>query len=127
MLAFIFIAQELPSERDSPETLRAKMGTASGGSNGMASMPLPNTANKFDEANGHESNPFGYSHKTTRITIGMLQLQTITEYSDYVPVNLFLHFLCATSLMFFLKSVHHASFQVFRILNLILKYKNCVL
>lgn len=58
---FSLIAQELPSERDSPETLRAKMGTASGGSKGMASMPLPNSANKFGKATGHESNPFGYS------------------------------------------------------------------
>ena len=53
--------QELPSERDSPETLRAKMSTYSGGSKGMANVPLPNAGNKFGKNDEYEANPFGYS------------------------------------------------------------------
>ena len=53
--------KELPSERDSPETLRAKMGTISGGSAGMANVPIPKTAGKYGKKETMESNPFGYS------------------------------------------------------------------
>uniref|UniRef100_A0A7R9WYF2 Calmodulin n=2 Tax=Craspedostauros australis TaxID=1486917 RepID=A0A7R9WYF2_9STRA len=57
------LMEELPSERDSPETLRAKMGTASAGS---ASVPLPKSAAKFGKKpEAHESNPFGYSQEDT--------------------------------------------------------------
>mmetsp|Transcript_1082 Transcript_1082/g.2543 ORF Transcript_1082/g.2543 Transcript_1082/m.2543 type:complete len:574 (-) Transcript_1082:103-1824(-) len=60
------LMEELPSEKDSPETLRAKMGTASGGSRGNAEVPLPKTANKFGKkADTHESNPFGYAQDDT--------------------------------------------------------------
>lgn len=55
---FLF-SQELPSEKDSPETLRAKMGTASGGS--RANVPLPKPGNKFGKQEQDESNPFGYA------------------------------------------------------------------
>jgi hypothetical protein len=55
--------KELPSEKDSPETLRAKMGTASDGSRGIAKVPMPNTANKFGKADKYEGNPFGYSQE----------------------------------------------------------------
>lgn len=55
--------QLLPSERDSPETLRAKMGTVSGGSKGIAKVPLPKSGNKFGKADSHDSNPFGYSQE----------------------------------------------------------------
>jgi GTPase SAR1 family protein len=55
------LMEELPSERDSPETLRAKMGTASGGSAGMANVPIPKTHNKFGKQDRYESNPFGFS------------------------------------------------------------------
>jgi GTPase SAR1 family protein len=53
------LMEELPSERDSPEMLRAKMGVASGGS--MANVPIPKTHNKFGKQDHHESNPFGVS------------------------------------------------------------------
>jgi len=51
------LMEELPSERDSPETLRAK----TGGSKGIAAVPLPSTSNKYGRADQYESNPFGYS------------------------------------------------------------------
>ena len=53
------LMEQLPSERDSPETLRAKMGAASIGS--MASVPVPKTHAKFGKQDRHESNPFGVS------------------------------------------------------------------
>lgn len=55
------LMEQLPSERDSPETLRAKMGTVSGGSKGIAHVPLPKAGNKFGKIDSYESNPFGYS------------------------------------------------------------------
>eukprot|EP00339_Tiarina_fusa_P025941 CAMPEP_0117076628 /NCGR_PEP_ID=MMETSP0472-20121206/54011_1 /TAXON_ID=693140 ORGANISM="Tiarina fusus, Strain LIS" /NCGR_SAMPLE_ID=MMETSP0472 /ASSEMBLY_ACC=CAM_ASM_000603 /LENGTH=586 /DNA_ID=CAMNT_0004802593 /DNA_START=58 /DNA_END=1818 /DNA_ORIENTATION=+ len=55
------LMEELPSERDSPETLRAKMGTASGGSMGMGNVPLPKAGNKFGKKVDNESNPFGFA------------------------------------------------------------------
>jgi hypothetical protein len=65
ILVFFFCLslKELPSERDSPETLRAKMGTASGGSRGIANVPLPKTGNKYGKVDEYESNPFGYSQE----------------------------------------------------------------
>ena len=57
------LMEELPSERDSPETLRAKMGAATGASGGMASVPVPKTAAKFGKQDQYESNPFGYSQE----------------------------------------------------------------
>jgi len=53
------LMEELPSERDSPETLRAKMGAA-GGTRG-ANIPIPQTAAKFGKQEQHKSNPFGPS------------------------------------------------------------------
>jgi EH domain-containing protein 1 len=51
---------ELPSEKDSPETLRAKMGGgAMGGTQGT--VPLPKAGAKFGKVDEYESNPFGYS------------------------------------------------------------------
>jgi EH domain-containing protein 1 len=55
--------KELPSEKDSPETLRAKMGTNSGGSKGIAKVPIPKTGNKFGKADAYEGNPFGYAQE----------------------------------------------------------------
>lgn len=55
------IVQELPSEKDSPETLRAKMSTASGGSMGIANVPIPRAANKYGKSDAYEANPFGYA------------------------------------------------------------------
>jgi hypothetical protein len=53
------LMEMLPSEKDSPETLRVKMG---GSSNGIATVPIPTTANKFGKkADAVENNPFGFS------------------------------------------------------------------
>ena len=50
------LMEMLPSERDSPETLKAKMGM------GTASVPVPMAATKFGKsAQADETNPFGYS------------------------------------------------------------------
>jgi len=51
------LMEELPSEKDSPETLRAKMG----GAPGVAKIPIPKTAAKFGKQEEFESNPFGPS------------------------------------------------------------------
>jgi Domain of unknown function (DUF5600) len=48
--------QELPSEKDSPESLRAKMNEA------HISVPIPSTGGKFGKAAAtNESNPFGFA------------------------------------------------------------------
>lgn len=52
------LMEELPSERDSPETLRAKMGMAS---KEKPAVPIPKTGNKYGKVDQYESNPFGYS------------------------------------------------------------------
>jgi GTPase SAR1 family protein len=57
------LMEELPSERDSPETLRAKMGAAAGGPRGMVSVPLPKTAAKFGKQEQFEGNPFGFAQE----------------------------------------------------------------
>eukprot|EP00934_Nitzschia_sp_Nitz4_P008311 Nitzschia sp. Nitz4//scaffold239_size30010//9072//11208//NITZ4_008011-RA/size30010-snap-gene-0.34-mRNA-1//1//CDS//3329543565//8301//frame0 len=51
------LMEELPSERDSPETLRAKMGTAT---RSGSTVPIPKTGNKYGKAEQMDSNPFGY-------------------------------------------------------------------
>lgn len=49
---------QLPSERDTPETLRVKMG---GLRVNQSNVPTPMTANKFGKKdNGSDNNPFGY-------------------------------------------------------------------
>ena len=49
---------ELPSERDSPETLRQKLG---GDAPSNVNMPVPNAKGKFGKKdNEYEGNPFGY-------------------------------------------------------------------
>jgi EH domain-containing protein 1 len=53
------LMEELPSEKDSPETLRAKMGSAPP----VANVPLPNTANKYGKQDQHDGNPFGYAQE----------------------------------------------------------------
>lgn len=58
------LMEELPSERDTPEMLRAKMGGAAAGHMNMTAMPIPKTGNKYGKATDqYESNPFGYSHE----------------------------------------------------------------
>jgi hypothetical protein len=56
------LMDELPSEKDSPETLRAKMATSSMGG-GASAVPLPTRASKFGKKNDFESNPFGASEE----------------------------------------------------------------
>lgn len=55
------LMDELPSERDTPETLRAKMGGGPGGSKGVANIPIPKTASKYGKQDQIMSNPFGPS------------------------------------------------------------------
>ncbi|KAG7364564.1 cytoskeletal-regulatory complex EF hand domain containing protein [Nitzschia inconspicua] len=57
------LMEELPSERDSPETLRAKMGGAVGGGQGIVSVPIPKTAAKYGKQEQFDGNPFGYSQE----------------------------------------------------------------
>lgn len=59
------LMEELPSERDSPETLRAKMGSGSGVNKGIANIPIPKTAAKYGKQEKHMSNPFGPSQEDT--------------------------------------------------------------
>lgn len=52
----LWCSQQLPSERDSPESLRAKMNDVA-----QADVPVPTTAGKFGRKEGtNESNPFGF-------------------------------------------------------------------
>ena len=55
------LMEELPSEKDSPETLRAKMGDSS--NSAVPRMPIPRAANKFGKTEENDSNPFGYSQE----------------------------------------------------------------
>lgn len=52
---------QLPSEKDSPESLRVKMGAL----NTQANVPTPMTGNKFGKKDNiaNDSNPFGYDEK----------------------------------------------------------------
>lgn len=53
--------EELPSEKDSPETLKAKMSDAGG--NNPAMIPVPNAAGKFGKSTDGASNPFGFGEE----------------------------------------------------------------
>jgi len=54
------LMEELPSEKDTPETLRQKLGAASVNPSSV-NMPIPSGANKFGKSNdGYEANPFGF-------------------------------------------------------------------
>jgi len=53
------LMEELPSEKDTPETLRAKMASSNLSTN--VNVPVPTRSDKFGKrSNQHESNPFGY-------------------------------------------------------------------
>jgi hypothetical protein len=55
-LIFFCHYQELPSEKDSPESLRIKMNEA------RISVPIPSTDGKYGKpASTNESNPFGFA------------------------------------------------------------------
>lgn len=54
------LMEELPSEKDSPDIIRSKMGAAGG----IAKVPVPVANNKFGKKEtAHESNPFGYDEE----------------------------------------------------------------
>ena len=55
------LMEELPSERDTPEMLRAKMGGGAAGGRNAVNVPIPKTGNKYGKADQYESNPFGYA------------------------------------------------------------------
>ncbi|CAB9522341.1 EH domain-containing protein [Seminavis robusta] len=55
------LMEQLPSERDSPETLRAKMGS---GNPNSSNVPVPTMNAKFGKkADAIDNNPFGYSEE----------------------------------------------------------------
>lgn len=55
----LYFAQQLPSEKDSPETLRAKMGT---GNPNATNVPVPTLNSKFGKQRDEtENNPFGFA------------------------------------------------------------------
>jgi hypothetical protein len=57
--AFSLLSQQLPSEKDSPETLRAKMGS---GNPSAATVPVPTLNSKFGKKVAEvQSNPFGFA------------------------------------------------------------------
>eukprot|EP01082_Thalassiosira_pseudonana_P009812 g8723.t1 g8723 contig33:72834-74534(+) len=56
------LMEELPSERDTPETLRAKL-TDSGMGSSSVNIPLPTRASKFGKSDAGASNPFGFSEE----------------------------------------------------------------
>lgn len=57
------LMEELPSEKDTPETLRLKMGSAAITNPNSVNVPVPTRADKFGKgsAEGQGANPFGYS------------------------------------------------------------------
>eukprot|EP00567_Pseudictyota_dubia_P012335 CAMPEP_0197441728 /NCGR_PEP_ID=MMETSP1175-20131217/7931_1 /TAXON_ID=1003142 /ORGANISM="Triceratium dubium, Strain CCMP147" /LENGTH=581 /DNA_ID=CAMNT_0042972057 /DNA_START=124 /DNA_END=1869 /DNA_ORIENTATION=- len=52
------LMEQLPSEKDTPESLRAKMGGAGANPNTI-NVPLPTRAEKFGKKDTHAANPFG--------------------------------------------------------------------
>lgn len=54
------LMEELPSERDTPETLRKKMGPMNSRNQNASAMPVPVSAAKFGRREDN-SNPFGFS------------------------------------------------------------------
>lgn len=55
------LMEELPSERDTPEMLRKKMGDMNITNPDALNVPLPTRSEKFGKADVGGSNPFGYS------------------------------------------------------------------
>jgi len=53
------LMEALPSEKDSPETLKAKMGTGNQGQ--QATVPVPTKASKFGKKDEYTANPFGFA------------------------------------------------------------------
>jgi GTPase SAR1 family protein len=58
------LMEELPSERDTPDVLRKKMGDVSLSNPNSNNVPVPTRASKFGKgAEENAANPFGYSEK----------------------------------------------------------------
>jgi GTPase SAR1 family protein len=55
------LMEELPSERDTPEMLRKKMGDANISNPEALNVPVPTRSEKFGKADVGGSNPFGYA------------------------------------------------------------------
>ena len=55
------LMEELPSERDTPEMLRKKMGDMNITNPAALNVPVPTRSEKFGKADVGGSNPFGYS------------------------------------------------------------------
>lgn len=53
------LMEELPSEKDTPETLRAKMGEDAS----VSDVPVPTRGNKFGKTDPGASNPFGFAEE----------------------------------------------------------------
>jgi len=53
------LMEALPSEKDSPETLKAKMGTGNQGQ--QPTVPVPTKASKFGKKDEYTANPFGFA------------------------------------------------------------------
>eukprot|EP00555_Chaetoceros_dichaeta_P011371 CAMPEP_0198257518 /NCGR_PEP_ID=MMETSP1447-20131203/7175_1 /TAXON_ID=420782 /ORGANISM="Chaetoceros dichaeta, Strain CCMP1751" /LENGTH=576 /DNA_ID=CAMNT_0043944437 /DNA_START=107 /DNA_END=1837 /DNA_ORIENTATION=- len=58
------LMEDLPSEKDTPEILRQKMGTATVKNPDSANVPVPNRADKFGRKTDMDAaNPFGYGQE----------------------------------------------------------------
>jgi hypothetical protein len=56
------LMEELPSEKDTPEVLRRKMGQANLNNPDSINVPVPSRTQKFGKSDGvGAANPFGYS------------------------------------------------------------------
>lgn len=53
------LMEQLPSEKDTPESLRAKMGSVAMSNPSAINVPLPTRAEKFGKKDTHAANPFG--------------------------------------------------------------------
>ena len=57
------LMEELPSEKDTPEILRRKMGDMSMGNPDAGNVPVPSRADKFGKQTQGGANPFGYAEE----------------------------------------------------------------
>mmetsp|Transcript_8387 Transcript_8387/g.19851 ORF Transcript_8387/g.19851 Transcript_8387/m.19851 type:complete len:566 (+) Transcript_8387:99-1796(+) len=55
------LMEALPSEKDTPETLRQKMGSVAISNPNSMNVPVPTRSDKFGKKNNNTANPFGYS------------------------------------------------------------------
>jgi len=55
------LMEELPSEKDTPEVLRRKMGQANLNNPDSMNVPVPSRSQKFGKSDEGAANPFGYS------------------------------------------------------------------